>query len=127
LCGGASGTSVRRVNDTNRAARPGGPSAAEAASEAIARLRLIAKIEAVSFLILLGVAMPLKYLAGLPLAVKLVGWAHGVLFILFVLALVRAKRDARLPTPFAALVFVAALLPFGPFVIDQRLSRQVIA
>lgn len=98
-----------------------------AAGEAIARLRLIAKIEAVSFLILLGIAMPLKYLAGLPLAVKLVGWAHGALFILFVLALLRAKRDAGLRTPFAALVFIAALLPLGPFVIDEQLSRQLRA
>ena len=115
------------MKDTNRATPPGGTSAPGSANLAIARLRLIAKIEAVSFLILLGIAMPLKYLAGVPLAVKLVGWAHGVLFILFVLALTRAKRDARLPTPLAALVFVAALLPFGPFVIDARLSRQVAA
>src|SRR5215831_14282489 len=104
--------------EQNAAAQPGG------AIDAIQRLRWIAKIEAVSFLILLGIAMPLKYLAGIPLAVKLVGWAHGVLFILFVLALSRAKREARFETRFAALVFVAALLPFGPFVIDGRLALQ---
>jgi integral membrane protein len=94
------------------------------AAAALDRLRWIAKIEGVSFLILLGIAMPLKYWAGLPLAVKVVGWAHGVLFIAFVLALWAARRDARLPIRLGALVFVAALLPFGPFVIDGRLARH---
>jgi SAM-dependent methyltransferase len=46
---------------------------------AVDRVRWIAKIEGVSFLVLLGIAMPLKYAAGLPMAVKIVGWAHGVL------------------------------------------------
>jgi integral membrane protein len=115
------------VTETHRAAAASRPSVSTAPSEAIARLRLIAKIEAVSFLVLLGIAMPLKYLAGLPIAVKLGGWAHGVLFILFVLALARAKRDARLPISLAALVFIAALLPFGPFLIDERLSRRASA
>jgi integral membrane protein len=109
---------MTQVAERNAGTGPGG------ALDAIQRLRWIAKIEAVSFLTLLGIAMPLKYLAGMPLAVKLVGWAHGVLFILFVLALSRAKREARLDTRFAALVFVAALLPFGPFAIDGRLAAQ---
>ena len=46
------------------------------------RLRVVAFWEGVSFLVLLGVAMPLKYLAGWPLAVRVVGMAHGILFIL---------------------------------------------
>ncbi len=47
----------------------------------------IAIIEGVSFLILLGIAMPLKYLLGIPEMVKYVGWAHGVLFILYFMLL----------------------------------------
>jgi integral membrane protein len=86
-------------------------------------LRLVGKIEGVSFLILLGVAMPLKYAAGLPIAVKIVGWAHGVLFIVFLLVLWGARRAAKLPIGLSAQVFLAALLPFGPFVIDRRLAR----
>lgn len=84
-------------------------------------LRRIALIEAVSFLVLLGIAMPLKYLAGQPLAVKIVGWAHGVLFIVFGFALLRAMLIARWPLSRATVVFIAALLPFGPFVIDRRM------
>lgn len=68
--------------------------------------------------------MPLKYLAGLPLAVTVVGWAHGVLFVAFLAALWSARRDARLPLPLSALVFIASLVPFGPFLIDGRLARH---
>ena len=86
-------------------------------------LRAVALIEAVSFLVLLGVAMPLKYLAGMPGAVKAAGWAHGVLFVVFCLALVHTVVVAKWPLGRAALVFVAALLPFGPFVVDRRVKR----
>jgi integral membrane protein len=84
-------------------------------------LRIIGMIEAVSFLLLLGVAMPLKYFAGMPGAVKVVGWIHGVLFVIFSAALLRTLIVARWPIARAALIFVAALLPFGPFVVDKRM------
>ena len=84
-------------------------------------LRRVGQIEAISFLLLLCVAMPLKYLAGMPAAVKLVGWAHGILFVIFSLALLRTMLVARWGLDRGALVFVAALLPFGPFVVDRRM------
>lgn len=85
-------------------------------------LRRVARLEGVSFLVLLGIAMPLKYLAGMPLAVVVVGWIHGVLFVVLCYALLRAMLVARLALPRAAAVFAAALLPFGPFVLDPRMS-----
>lgn len=88
-------------------------------------LRTITLVEAVSFLLLLGVAMPLKYAAGMPGAVKVAGWVHGVLFMIVCLALLRAVVVARWPLARAALVFVAALVPFGPFVLDPRMKRYV--
>jgi integral membrane protein len=93
------------------------------ARAALERLRLIGKIEGVSFLVLLCIAMPLKYAAGLPMAVKVVGWAHGVLFVLFVASLWAARKEAKLPDRLSAMVFIAALLPLGPFVIDRRLEQ----
>lgn len=99
----------------------------ERGAAALDRLRWIAKIEGVSFLVLLGIAMPLKYAAGLPIAVKIVGWAHGVLFILFLISLGNARQRAQLPWGLGALVFVASLLPFGPFAIDGRLARLTSA
>jgi integral membrane protein len=94
----------------------------EAAVRSIEHLRLAGKIEGVSYLLLLGVAMPLKYFAGLPLAVKVAGWLHGVLFVVFLIVLVIAMLRARLSLARASSAFIASLLPFGPFVIDRRLE-----
>ena len=87
-------------------------------------LRTVGKMEGVSYLLLLGVAMPLKYLAGKPMAVKVVGWVHGGLFILLCAVLFQVWRTHHWPIKRAAMVFVAALLPFGPFVIDKQLKRE---
>lgn len=81
-------------------------------------------VEGVSFLVLLGIAMPLKYLAGRPEAVKVVGWAHGVLFMAFCLVLLQTMVALRWPLSRAAMAFAAALVPFGPFLIDGRLRRE---
>ena len=90
----------------------------------VGRLRAIGLCEGVSFLALLGIAMPLKYLAGLPAAVKVVGWVHGLLFILFLLALaeVTVVRGWGWKRVLGALV--ASVVPFGPFVLDARLRRE---
>lgn len=81
-------------------------------------------IEGASFVLLLGVAMPLKYVAGYPMAVTVVGMAHGVLFLAFCYALMRVWHDASWRLSRVAIVFVAALLPFGPFLIDRRLREE---
>ena len=86
-------------------------------------LRTIALVEAMSFLLLLGVAMPLKYFAGMPGAVKAAGWAHGVFFIVFCVSLAQTVMVARWSIGRAAVVFVSALLPFGPIVIDGRMRE----
>jgi integral membrane protein len=86
-------------------------------------LRLLALTEGVSFLLLLGVAMPLKYMAGMPMAVKIAGWIHGILFVALCYVLLRVTLEHRWPLGRAGLVFIAALLPFGPFVIDRRLKH----
>ena len=75
-----------------------------------------------SFLVLLGIAMPLKYLAGWPLAVKFVGWAHGILFVALCVVLLQTMLAARWPITRGMLIFVAALLPFGPFLLDRKLA-----
>lgn len=90
----------------------------------IGRLRVIGLVEGASFLFLLGVAMPIKYLAGNPLPVKYAGWVHGILFILFCVALVGAARAQGWGVRKALKFFVAALLPFGPLVIDRGLKAE---
>lgn len=89
----------------------------------LARLRLIGTLEGASFLVLLGIAMPLKYLAGYPQAVRVVGMIHGLLFVLFAVAVVEASVSMRWPLRRVLAAFVAAVLPFGPFVFDAHLRR----
>lgn len=90
----------------------------------VGRLRLIALMEGTSFLLLLFIAMPLKYLVGRPEAVEYVGWAHGVLFVALCIAIVAAMVQAGLSMRLAVLTFVASLIPFGPFIVDPRLRRE---
>lgn len=77
--------------------------------------RRIAIWEGISYLVLLLIAMPLKYGLGRDLAVTYVGWAHGVLFIAYVLILGVCWRTYAWSLRFAAIAFVASLLPAGPF------------
>ena len=68
--------------------------------------------------------MPLKYLAGLPMAVKVAGWIHGLLFVLLIGLLLLTMQERSWPWKRAAMVLAAALVPFGPFVIDRRLRAE---
>lgn len=90
----------------------------------IGRLRVIGFWEGVSFLVLLLVAMPLKYFAGWPQAVRVVGMAHGVLFLLYVWAAIQAALEHNWNWKRAGLVLLASLLPAGPFVVDAKLLRD---
>lgn len=90
-------------------------------------LRAISLTEGVSYLLLLGIAMPLKYGFGIDAAVTYVGWAHGVLFIALALITLAAMIFAKLPFKLACLVGIASLLPGGPFFIDSRLKRHQAA
>lgn len=68
--------------------------------------------------------MPLKYFAGLPLAVRIVGLVHGVLFLAFCAALLRAAHVSRWSMSWTSIVFASSLVPFGTFVIDGYLRRE---
>ena len=92
---------------------------------ALRQLRLVAFLEGSSFVLLLFVAMPLKYLAGYPLAVRIAGSIHGALFLLFLVALYRAAEGRAWPFRRSVTAFVASLLPFGTFVFDASLRREI--
>jgi integral membrane protein len=78
------------------------------------------RLEGISFLVLLGIAMPLKHAFGMPMAVRVVGLAHGVLFLMYVMALLRIGGEERWPRRRTALGFLASLVPFGPFWFERR-------
>ena len=82
--------------------------------------------EGVSFLLLLGVAMPLKYMAGEPRMVTVVGAAHGALFILFAAAVLDVSLRMRWPLRRVLAALAASVLPFGPFVFDAHLRRIAV-
>ena len=86
-------------------------------------LRLLGNIEGISYLLLLGVAMPMKYFFGFPMAVKIVGMAHGVLFIAYCLLLALQMRANKWNLLFGIYLFVATLVPFGTFVTDRKLAK----
>ena len=91
----------------------------------IGRLRVIAFIEGCSYLLLLGVAMPLKYLFGMPLAVRLVGSTHGGLFVAFCAVLLHVTIVERWSLLRGLVVFVSSLVPCGTFFIDPSLRREL--
>jgi len=88
------------------------------------RFRWVAYAEGASFLLLLLVAMPLKYWAGLPMAVRVVGSAHGLLFVLYTVLVFEAVGAGRFGLRTAALALLASLLPFGPFVFERRAQAE---
>lgn len=88
---------------------------------AIALVRTVGIVEGLSWLLLLFVAMPLKYGFDYPEAVRVVGMAHGVLFCVFCAVLLRAHLECRWSLKKSAGLFVAALLPFGFLFVDRGL------
>jgi integral membrane protein len=86
-------------------------------------LRHLAIIEGISTLVLFGIAMPLKYFAGMPMAVRIVGSLHGALFVALVVMLLVAVRKVPISFGLAAAGIAAAVIPGGPFLLDRHLGR----
>jgi integral membrane protein len=91
----------------------------------IQTLRILGNIEGISYLLLLGVAMPMKYYYEMPMAVKITGMAHGVLFVAYCLLLVACMKKFNWSLKFGAYLFIATLIPFGTFVSDRKLRNKV--
>lgn len=89
--------------------------------------RKIAFAEGVSFLVLLLIAMPLKYFAGLPLAVTVVGGLHGVLFVAFIILAWEVKGDYKKDFRWLIKAGLASVLPFGTFVMDKEWKKEEAA
>jgi integral membrane protein len=89
----------------------------------LGRLRLVGYAEGVSFLVLLFIAMPIKYLAGNPEPVRVTGMIHGLLFVLYIISVFQATIEYGWSMKTMLLGILASVLPFGPFVADARLYR----
>ena len=88
------------------------------------KVRALGMLEGISFLFLLGVAMPLKYMANLPEMVRWTGWVHGGLFLVYCYVVLMALINGALPFWKSVVAFLAALIPFGPFLVDRRLAED---
>jgi integral membrane protein len=80
----------------------------------------LGRLETASFVALLGIAMPLKYGAGIPEPVSWIGWLHGVLLIVYVLALLSVARVFKVGLVQVFVAGVCAMLPFGPVWLEHR-------
>lgn len=89
-------------------------------------LRYSALTEGVSWLLLLFIAMPLKYVWGDPSYVKVVGMGHGLLFIALIALLLQTFMESRIDKKEALKIFIASFIPFGTFFTDKSL-RELIA
>ena len=85
-------------------------------------LRLLSVVEGISTLVLFFVAMPLKYLYGMPLAVTIVGSVHGGLFVALVIMFLLGRQRVPLSAGLTAAGIFGAIVPFGPFVVERRLK-----
>jgi len=90
-----------------------------------AQLRLSALLEGISFLVLLGIAMPLKYLANLPALVTYVGWAHGVLFVWYLVCVFLARETFSLSFKQTLIALAGSVLPFGTFYADRHVFKKL--
>ncbi|MCB0820941.1 MAG: DUF3817 domain-containing protein [Bacteroidetes bacterium] len=93
-------------------------------SGTLQRFRIVAIAEGWSFLILLFIAMPLKYAMDLPQAVKYTGWVHGLLFMAYMITLIQVWADRNWKISKVLLAFICSLIPFGTFWLDRRLKRE---
>lgn len=87
-------------------------------------LRKAGIAEGISFLVLLTIAMPLKYIFHQPMAVKIFGWIHGILFVAFLFLAWEYKTDRNKSFKWLALAFLAAIIPTGTFFFDKKLKEE---
>jgi integral membrane protein len=88
--------------------------------------RIIAMTEGISFLVLLGIAMPLKYFANLPMAVRIVGMLHGILFVAFIVLAWETMSALNKKFGWFVRAFIASIIPFGTFVLEKELKKEAL-
>jgi integral membrane protein len=94
---------------------------------ALGRFRIVALAEGASYVLLLGVAMPLKYMMDMPIAVRIVGSLHGFLFVVYLFALLSAALTQRWSIIKTIVAFIASVIPLGAFFFDVKIKDEVPA
>ena len=96
-----------------------------AQNNALKYLTITGYLEGTSFLLLLCIAMPLKYLMDIPEGVRYIGMAHGGLFIAYIVVLMGAANKIKMPIWAMPAGVLGSFLPFGPFIFDHYLKKSL--
>ena len=88
----------------------------------VKKFRQINSLEGYSYLLLLFIAMPLKYFLDFPIAVKIAGMTHGILFIIFCFLLLKAWIETKWSFKESVIFFIASLIPFGTFYTKNKIQ-----
>jgi integral membrane protein len=94
-------------------------------SKPLSRLRLIGLLEGCTLLILVAIAVPLRHLAGYPIATKIMGTVHGLVFTLYLVALIDCISGGAWTSREIARGAIACLIPFGTFANDGLIKRKI--
>ena len=89
------------------------------------RLRIIGLAEGISLLLLMGIAMPLKYMMGMPEATKVIGMIHGLLFVVYVLLVIMAAIELNWKFKRTFFLLIASVIPFGTIYADRKIFKQL--
>ncbi|MET1260442.1 DUF3817 domain-containing protein [Flagellimonas sp. DF-77] len=87
--------------------------------------RAVAILEGITYVLIIGLTMPLKYWADIGQPNKVIGMAHGVLFILFILLSALFSWQNRWGLKRFLVLFLASILPFGTFYADKKYLRNI--
>ena len=88
------------------------------------RFRIIGFLEGLSYLLLIMIAVPVKYIFNSPSMVKYLGMPHGILFIMYLFASIIMKKNNKWIKNNFVLVLIASIIPFGTFVVDYKLKKK---
>ncbi|MEC2076670.1 DUF3817 domain-containing protein [Metabacillus fastidiosus] len=91
---------------------------------AIGKFRFMGFVEGISLLVLLFIAMPLKYGMDIPQAVTIVGALHGIFFILYIFAILYATMKVNWAVKWGISAVAVAFVPFGNFIFDYYLKKS---
>jgi len=94
----------------------------------LGRLRLVSYMEGISLLLLAGIAVPLKYWAGDPMLVRIIGPVHGILFLLFIVMTLSVGVERQWSfTKTTLKILISCIIPFGTFYVDKQILKKEAA
>ena len=86
--------------------------------------RIVSILEGISYLLLLFIATPIKYLVGNELFVKILGMPHGILFLTYVVLAIILKYELNWKPKTFIIILLASVIPFGTFYIDRKYLKE---